>query len=46
MKGAHMDEHDPRFNPEDQASTLDFLSAVARGVLFAAAIAMFLTLLP
>jgi hypothetical protein len=44
-KGAHMDEHDPRFNPEDQTSTLDFLSAVARGVLFAAAIAMFLTLL-
>jgi hypothetical protein len=46
MKGAHhMDEHDPRFNPEAQTSTLDFLSAVARGVLFAAAIAMFLTLL-
>jgi hypothetical protein len=41
MKGAYqMDEHDPRFNPEDQTSTIDFLSAVARGVLFAAAIAM------
>jgi hypothetical protein len=46
MKGAYqMDEHDPRFNPEAQTSTIDFLSAVARGVLFAAAIAMFLTLL-
>jgi hypothetical protein len=40
------DEHDPAFDPQAQEGTLDFLSAVARGVLFAAAIAMFLTLLP
>jgi hypothetical protein len=40
-----MDEHDPAFDPQVQEGTLDFLSAVARGVLFAAAIAMFLTLL-
>jgi hypothetical protein len=45
MKGDHMDEHDPMFDPQAQEGTLDFLSAVARGVLFAAAIAMFLTLL-
>jgi hypothetical protein len=40
-----MDEHDPMFDPQAEGNTLDFLSAVARGVLFAAAIAMFLTLL-
>jgi hypothetical protein len=49
VKKKRMDEHhpmfDPSWSPEDQTSTLDFLSAVARGVLFAAAIAMFLTLL-
>jgi hypothetical protein len=39
------DEHSPYWSPESQTSTIDFLSAVARGVLFAAAIAMFLTLL-
>jgi hypothetical protein len=38
------DEHSPYWEPP-QTSTLDFLSAVARGFLFAAAIAMFLTLL-
>jgi hypothetical protein len=45
MKGDHMDEHDPMFDPQAQEGTLDFLSAVARGLLWAAAIAMFLTLL-
>jgi hypothetical protein len=47
MKGAtHMDdEHSPHWKPEDQTSLIDFLGAVARGFLFAAAIAMFLTLL-
>jgi hypothetical protein len=39
------DEHSPYWKPEDHASLVDFLSAVARGALFAAAIAMFLTLL-
>jgi hypothetical protein len=44
-KGGDMeDEHSPYWQPP-QTSTLDFLSAVARGFLFAAAIAMFLTLL-
>jgi hypothetical protein len=38
------DEHSPYWQPP-KTSTLDFLSAVARGFLFAAAIAMFLTLL-
>jgi hypothetical protein len=44
-KGGDMeDEHSPYWVPP-HTSTLDFLSAVARGFLFAAAIAMFLTLL-
>jgi hypothetical protein len=40
-----MDEHDPMFDPQAQIKTVDFFAAVLRGVLFAAAIAMFLTLL-
>jgi hypothetical protein len=45
MENRMDDEHSPYWKPEAQTSTLDFLAAVARGVLFAAAIAMFLTLL-
>ena len=57
MKGGHMDdeikrrwakavidEHSPYWQPP-QTKTVDFLSAVLRGVLFAVAVAMFLTLL-
>jgi hypothetical protein len=45
MKGAHMDEHSPYWQPP-QTKARDFFAAVLRGCLFAAAVAMIVFSLP